>query len=118
MGYDPATGDRVRRFGSIAEALAGRAGVTIGSRRRGFGSSALQVSGRIFAMLRNDRLVLRLPPARVAELLAAGEGVAFDAGKGRPLKEWVAVGEDSEAQWLSLAEEALTFVAGLGRGMG
>ena len=99
-----------RHFASLVEALAGRAGVTVGGGRRGFGSDALQVDGRIFAMVSRGRLVLKLPAARVEALLAAGDGAPFDAGKGRPMKEWVVLEQRSRSRWTALAEEALSFV--------
>ncbi len=101
------TEDATRSFSQIKEALAGRDGVTVGA-GRGFGSGALKVDGRIFAMLSRDQLVLRLPASRVAELIATGSGGPFDAGKGRPMKEWVTLRGTAPA--FSLAEEALSFV--------
>jgi TfoX/Sxy family transcriptional regulator of competence genes len=99
------------RFAYLHEALAGRDGVTLGSGKRRFGSDALQVHGRIFAMLRGGRLFLKLPRDRVAALLASGAGSPFDAGKGRPMKEWVVLEPRADQQWVPLATEALTFVA-------
>ncbi len=101
------TPDATRSFESLGEALSDRDGVTVGA-GRGFGSGALKVDGRIFAMLSQGRLVLRLPAPRVAELIAIGRGGVFDAGKGRPMKEWVTL-QDDPALCLALAEEALTF---------
>lgn len=100
------------RFGEIAAALAGRDGVTLGSGRRGFGSGALQVDGRIFAMVTRGELVFKLPAPRVAELIDRGAGSPFDAGKGRPMREWVALRPEFGANWLDLAREAMRFVAG------
>jgi TfoX/Sxy family transcriptional regulator of competence genes len=100
------------RFATLVAALAGSDGVTLGSGRRGFGSGALQVNGRIFAMLSDDRIVLKLPHEQVVGLLASGDGLAFDAGKGHPMKEWVALRETSAERTLSLAREARDFVAG------
>lgn len=99
-------------FAGIAEELSGQPGVTHGSGRPGFGSDALQVDGRIFAMARRGGLVLKLPAGRVAELIAGGDGEPFDAGKGRPMREWVLIGRRAARLWLSLAREARTFVAG------
>jgi hypothetical protein len=77
-------------FASLVEALAGRDGAELAD-GRGFGSGTLQVRGRIFAMASGGRLILKLPAARVAELISSGEGVAFDAGRGRPMREWIAL---------------------------
>jgi TfoX/Sxy family transcriptional regulator of competence genes len=76
---------------------------------RGFGSSALTASGKIFAMLSSGRLVVKLPRDRVAELIRTGSGEGYHAGKGRPMKEWLAVLD--EESWGSLAREAYEFVS-------
>ena len=101
------------RFDRLAAALADRPGVTLPGEAggRGFGSDALRVSGSIFAMLSRGHLVVKLPRDRVAELIGAGAGLPFDAGKGRPLREWVALTVTDDEAWLALAEEALAFVA-------
>ena len=61
-----------RRFGSITRTLSGEEGVTLGSGRRGFGSGALQVEGRIFAMVVDGGLVLKLSKDRVGAFLVVG----------------------------------------------
>jgi hypothetical protein len=103
------------RYAALVEAMTGRDGVTLGS-GRGFGSNSLQAAGRIFAMLTDGHLVLKLPRQRVAMLLSSGEGAPFDAGKGRPMREWVVVSDESGKSWLPLAREARAFVAETGRG--
>ena len=101
------------RFASLVEAFGGRPGVEVPHEAgaRGFGSGALKVNRSIFAMLSGGRLVVKLPAARVAELIAGGRGAPFDAGKGRPMKEWLTVLAGDEETWLSLAGEAYDFVA-------
>jgi hypothetical protein len=76
----------------------------------GFGSGALRVRNRIFAMLVRGRLVVKLPRTRVDGLVDAGDGVRFDANKGTPMKEWFSLDPESELPWLPLAREALDFV--------
>ena len=82
--------------------------------RRGFGANALTVHGSIFAMVSRGALVVKLPAARVSALVASGDGAVFDAGRGRPMREWVAVAEVDPDAWRALAEEACAFV-GAGR---
>jgi hypothetical protein len=83
---------------------------------RGFGAGALKVHGAIFAMLSHGRLVVKLPRGRVATLIADGTGGPFDAGKGRPMKEWLTVSTDAgDDSWLALAREALVFGRQRGR---
>ena len=96
-------------FESLCDEYAGVSGVTVPAGGSGFGSNAIKINKSIFAMLVNDRLVVKLPAARVAELIAAGDGVAFDAGKGKPMKEWVGLSVD-DATARRLVAEALAFV--------
>lgn len=98
------------QFAAVVAALSARPGVTLGSGRRGFGSDALQVDGRIFAMVTRERLVLKLPAPRVAALIESGTGAPFDAGKGRPMREWVMLERCTSKQAVALADEALGFV--------
>jgi hypothetical protein len=100
------------RFDELVAEFLDMPGVTAPGSGRGFGSSALRVEKKIFAMLAQERLVVKLPAARVDALLAAGEGVRFDANKGVPMKEWFSVDPDSALSWQDLASEALAFVAG------
>jgi hypothetical protein len=80
---------------------------------KGFGSSALKVNGRIFAMMSSrGEFVVKLPSRRVAQLVASGQADHYDAGKGRPMKEWLVVPPGSALDWSTLADEALTFVRG------
>ena len=110
---DPSTNPE-DRYAAIVEALVGEPGVThssdvLGS-KQGFGSSALKVNGKIFAMLVKGRLVVKLPRERVEAVIAAGDGERFDPGHGRLMKEWVSLDPRSEQDWLPLASEAMGFV--------
>src|SRR5690348_13721910 len=93
------------RFERLTAAVAARLGLTGpgGAGGGGFGSDALRVSGSTWAMLTRGRLVVTLPRARVAELIASGAGEPFDAGKGRRVKEWVALAEADDATWLAVS---------------
>ncbi len=103
-------------FEAIVAALGERPGVERPAGRsasdRSFGSSALRVNDRIFAFVSGDRLVLKLPARRVAGLILAGDGHPYDAGKGRPMREWIAIDHGRHEAWLALATEALAFVGG------
>ena len=102
--------DAQASFDRLVATMADRDGVTLGSGRRGFGSGALTVGGRIFAMLSAGQLIVKLPADRVSALIASGEAAPFDAGKGRPMKEWAAIRPNTDEQWLACAEEAYVFV--------
>jgi TfoX/Sxy family transcriptional regulator of competence genes len=96
-------------FDSLCDEYAGMSGVTVPEGGSGFGSNAIKINKSIFAMLVNDRLVVKLPGARVTELISSGYGVPFDAGKGRPMKEWVGLTVDEDA-CRKLVAEAMAFV--------
>jgi hypothetical protein len=96
-------------FESLCEEYAGVSGVTVPEGGSGFGSNAIKINKSIFAMLVNDRLVVKLSTGRVAELITSGEGLPFDAGKGKPMKEWVSLTVDAAA-CRELVGEAMAFV--------
>jgi hypothetical protein len=95
------------RYLALVDDLVGIDGVTPPAGGSGFGRGSLKYHGKIFAMLVRGRLVVKLPEVRVAELITAGEGTAFDANKGTPMREWLSVDPGSRLDWLSLATESL-----------
>jgi hypothetical protein len=108
--YDRLTPEQ--RYEWLVESmLAARKSVHIGE-GRGFGSTGqLKVRGRIFAMLVRGRLVVKLPGVRVQQLVTLGSGEHFDAGKGKPMREWFALSPNSREYWPALAMEAMEFVS-------
>src|SRR5688500_12200372 len=103
------------RFAVLVDTMLERSEATYGRQgtkgaRRSFGSTSLKANGRIFAMLVKDRLVVKLPAARVDQLIEEGRGDRFDPGHGRLQKEWLSVQSESPDHWLALATEAETFV--------
>jgi hypothetical protein len=114
--YPGAVGDDIAdlskqedRYQRLVDELIGADGVTPPRDGGGFGRSALRFHGRIFAMFVRGSLVVKLPAERVGELIAAGEGVHFDANKGTPMREWLTLDPDSALPWPALATEALDF---------
>ena len=110
---DDTTGGRPeQRFEELIDELLGIPGVLPPQGGRGFGRGAVRVENRIFAMLVRGRLVLKLPQSRVEDLIAAGQGIRFDASKGTPMKEWLSLDPEASLPWPPLAREALEFVRG------
>jgi hypothetical protein len=66
---------------------------------------------KFFAFVARGQLVVKLPAERVTELIASGEGRVFDAGKGRPMKEWVGLSPADETECAAYMREARKFVA-------
>lgn len=109
-GFSPET-----RYQEITKSLRGRPGVTLGSSdarsNRGFGSNALRIDDKIFAMLDSrGRFVVKLPRDRVGSLIVAGDGEPFESGRGRVMREWVVLSASSDIDWLDAATEAMRFV--------
>ena len=98
-----------QRYEDLVVEFMGEDGVLPPQGGSGFGRSAVRFQKKIFVMLVRGRLVLKLPASRVDALIAAGEGVRFDANKGTPMKEWFSLDPESGLAWLPLAREALDF---------
>ena len=97
------------RFARVVSAFVDIPGVSSGE-GKGFGSGALKLSGKIFAMMSSKgEFVVKLPGERVDELLRSGQGRRFDPGHGRLMKEWVVI-LAKESAWVELAKEAYRFV--------
>ena len=103
------------RYEDLVDELIGTDGVTPPRGGSGFGRGAIRFQNKIFAMFVRGRLVLKLPADRVDALVSAGDGVRFDANKGRPMKEWFVLDPQSRREWLPLAREALEFARTAGR---
>lgn len=104
-------GQHDAQMSAVAAALADRPGVSYGG--PGFGSGALKVGGKIFAMRSSKgAFVVKLPRPRVDELVAAGLGARFDPGKGKLMKEWFVPDGGTKAALIALAGEALAYVSG------
>jgi hypothetical protein len=105
----PTDVDHSELFEALCAEYAGVTGISVPGGGQGFGSQALKINSRIFAMLAGGRLVVKLPRARVAELIETGHGQPFDGGKGTPMKEWITLTGD-EAECRALVVEAQAFV--------
>ena len=111
---EPAAGEAQALFERLVSGFGGDPSVTPPTGKSGgFGASAWRVDGKIFAMLSNGRLVVKLPARRVEELIETGTGERFDPGHGRLMREWVTLATSHGPQWPSVAAEARRFV---GRG--
>jgi hypothetical protein len=96
------------RLAVLAKAYAKEPRVTVG---RLFASMGLKVDGKIFAMVVRDQLVVKLPKARIEELVAQKAGDHFCLGSTRVMKEWISM-TASKPDALTLGREAFRFVGG------
>ncbi len=91
----------------IREAFAKDAEVTVG---RVLSANGLMVKGKLFAAISKGRLLVKLPKAEVAALIAEKRGAPFATGGGRVMKEWTTIGVEDQDQWLKIARRARRFV--------
>ena len=72
----------------------------------------LRVGSEFLALVdyKGSGLVVKLPQARVAELIQAGIGEPF-APAGRVFKEWLSVPTPERRRWRALLKEGIAFVA-------
>ena len=100
-------------YAQLAARLAEEPDVSLGTGRKGFGATALQCGGKMFALLSaRGEFVVKLDAARVAALVAQGQGSPFTMG-GRAMREWLVVAGESPARWDALAREALAHARAL-----
>jgi len=95
----------------LAADLAGRiSGSTVGI---DFGHGCLMIDNNIFAFTRPDEsAALKLPEARIAELVSDGEIRHLSMGK-RTMREWVVIPNIAVPGNLKLLREAMAYVATL-----
>jgi len=74
-------------------------------------SAGLKTAGTFYAFTTTGALVVKLPAARVDDLIATGAGQPCDPGKGRPMREWVRLTPADEGACAAYVLEARTFVA-------
>lgn len=100
---------------ALAERLAAaHPGVSLGSGRPGFGSTTLNLNGRMVAMwVKHQGFAVKLAPARVAALAQDGTGEPLRMGS-RVMRAWLLVASADAALWQRLAEEALGVAAARG----
>lgn len=103
------------RFDALVTEMSAVDGVSPPAGGRRFGAQALRRHGRIVAMLDGETLVVKLPRARVDELVAAGHGTRYDPRRGTPMREWLSLSPTSPLTWSELTREAVRAAAEPGR---
>ncbi len=73
-------------------------------------SPCLRYRGDFVAMMfeREDALIIKVSPARVNELIEAGEGSEFNFTK-KKFKEWVIIPQEYEDQYEDYIQEAIAY---------
>jgi hypothetical protein len=95
-------------FWDLAAPLMAKDGVLEGTM---MGFKCLRVDGKFFTSLEKttNNLIVKLPAARVNELVDAGEAIPF-APNGKVFREWAQIDKLDEPKWARYMNEALAFV--------
>jgi len=77
-----------------------------------FGKSCLKVNGKAFLAQHKDWLVFKLSGEHHRKAMGLDGAELWDpSGKGRPMKEWVAVPSQACRQFATLAQASFEYVA-------
>jgi hypothetical protein len=76
---------------------------------------SLKTSKKMFAMFSNGNYVVKLPKERVEVLISSGDGLPYDPGNGKIMKEWVIIPEEFANKWIEYASEAKKFAKKLSK---
>src|SRR5687767_6698929 len=74
-------------------------------------ATSLCVGKKVFAMIVDGNLVVKLPAERAQSLVDAGKGRFHQLGK-RVMKEWFVAPAARQSEWLAVAKESRRFVGG------
>jgi len=86
-------------------------GVTAGQM---FGKPCLKIHGKAFISQHKETIVFKLAGMEHTKAIALPGATLWDpSGKGRPMKEWIALPVTQSKHFNALAEAALSYVAGL-----
>jgi hypothetical protein len=76
---------------------------------------SLKIRKKMFAMFNKSNYVVKLPKKRVEELISSGDGLPYDPGNGKFMKEWVIIPEKYADKWIEYASEAKTYAKTLAK---
>ena len=77
-----------------------------------FGKKCLYCRGKAFVAIQGDRVAFKLPEAAVKKALGIKGATLWDpSGKGRPMREWVAVPVGAGFKPMLLARQAHDYLA-------
>jgi hypothetical protein len=78
-----------------------------------FGKPCIKVNGKAFIAQHKETVVFKLSGQSHAKALACPGAILWDpSGKGRPMKEWVALPASASAMFNTLADASLAYLSG------
>ena len=79
-------------------------GVTVSS---GSGAQGIKSGGKMLVMFIKGDILVKLSPERVAEVIDSGDGVRYDPGTGKPMKNRVLIPASNKDKWIKYSLEAI-----------
>ncbi len=96
-------------YEKLIAALSASEGVTAGQM---FGKPCLKINGKAFVAQHKDAVIFKLTGTHHQKALSLKGAVLWDpSGKGRAMKEWVALPAGEAGQFKSFAKAALAYVS-------
>ena len=97
-----------KQFEQLIQHLSGNKDVVLSQL---FGKPCLKVKGKAFAALHKTTLVFKLSGGAHKQALSQPGAILWDpSGKGRPMKEWVAIPAETLTDAQALSNHALKYV--------
>lgn len=99
-------------YEKLQHGFSGIEGVSAGQM---FGKACLKIGGKAFVAQHKDTVVFKLSGTDHAKAIGNVGAVLWDpSGKGRPMKEWVALTIEYRAQFKTLTTAAMVYVRSIG----
>ena len=73
---------------------------------KGRGAQGVKRGGKMFVMFMKGDLIVKLPEHRVSEVIEVGDGMPFDPGTGKPMKNRVLIPAGKSDTWIEYSEES------------
>ena len=98
----------LEEYEQIKAGLLAVGGVTAGHM---FGKACLKINGKAFLSQHKETIVFKLAGTEHGKAICQPEAILWDpSGKGRPMKEWVALTVASQGHFHALAAAAMAYV--------
>ena len=66
----------------------------------------------MFIMFYKGDLVIKMAPDRIKKLIKTGDGLPFDPGTGKPMKDRILISQKKKNLWVPLSEESKEYIIG------
>jgi hypothetical protein len=76
----------------------------------GSGAQGMKIGKKMFAFFTKGHIMLKLSQERVTELIDSGEGLSYDPGTGKTMKNMVIIPVSNKKSWIKYCEESLNYM--------